>query len=59
MIFQEPKVEFVRIDLTIDASTQSNPAGYETCTGALAPSHNCPQYNVMFWDSTGNEYFPD
>lgn len=60
MVFREPKVEFISIDMTIDASsTGSQPAGVETCTGPLAPSNLC-NYNSVYWlDENGNEYFPD
>lgn len=59
MIFQEPKMEFVPIDLTIDATDNGSQAGYETCTGPLAPSNLC-NYNKTFWlDENGNQYSPD
>lgn len=57
MLFQEPKMEFVPIDLSIDAeSDQSQPAGLETCTGPLAPSNLCNYNNTNdFWlDENGN-----
>ncbi len=59
MVFQEPKAEFVTIDLGVDAQTAgSDPAGYETCTGPLAPSNRC-DYSGTFWlDGSGNEYNP-
>ena len=57
MVFQEPKAEFVPIDLSIDASEGSQ-AGVETCTGPLAPSNLC-NYNNTFWlDEHGNMYNP-
>ena len=58
MVFEEPKVEFVPIDLTIDASSSGSQAGLETCTGPLAPSNVC-SYNNTFWlDENGNQYSP-
>jgi len=58
MVFQEPKIEFVPIDLTIDATTTSQQAGVETCTGPEAPSNVC--YNNTYWlDENGQEYTPN
>ena len=55
MLFQEPKMEFVPIDLSIDATGKSS-AGVETCTGPLAPSNLC-NYNDTFWlDEYGRQY---
>lgn len=61
MVFQEPMVEFVQIDLTIDASSENSAAGVETCTGPLAPSNLCPyQSTPTYWlDENGNEFIPD
>ena len=50
MIFQEPEVQFVEIDVTMDATQTSNTCkvgnqceqfGVETCLGE-APMNNCP-----------------
>lgn len=57
MKFQEPKAELVQIDLTINADSSASQAGYETCTGPLAPSHHCPEYGVMWLDGEGNPYY--
>ena len=57
MVFQEPRVEFVPIDMTVNADDTSE-AGYETCTGPMAPSHKCPEYGVMWLDGNGNAYYP-
>lgn len=58
MIFREPKVEFVPIDLSIHAMDDSSQAGVETCTGPLAPSNVC-SYAETFWlDENGNMYMP-
>lgn len=57
MVFQEPKIEFIPINLRISAD--SSQAGIETCTGPEAPSHKCPEYNVMWLDSSGNDYYPN
>lgn len=59
MIFQEPKMEYVQIDLSIDAQSEQSQAGVETCTGPLSPSHKCPTYGVAFFDSNGDMYDPD
>lgn len=48
MVFQEPKVEFVQIDLTIDAANDGSTAGIETCTGDIAPSNTCASSGT-FW----------
>lgn len=57
MLFQEPKIEFVQVDLTIDATETSTPS-YETCTGPDAPSNLC-NYNNTYWlDEHGNQYTP-
>lgn len=59
MVFKEPKVEFIPIDLTIDANSNQSQAGVETCTGPLAPSNLC-NYNNTYWlDENGNVYSPD
>lgn len=59
MLFQEPKMEFVPIDLSIDAQSDQSQAGVETCTGPLAPSNLC-NYNGVFWlDEHGNQYTPN
>ena len=57
MMFQEPKAEFVSIDLTINAQNDESLAGYETCTGPLAPSNNCVYKGEMWLDGNGNEYY--
>lgn len=58
MNFQEPKAEFVSVDLTINAMDEQSTAGYETCTGPQAPSNLC-NYNGSYWlDEHGNEYIP-
>lgn len=59
MTFQEPKAEFVSVDLTINAQEDQSQAGYETCTGPLAPSNTCPGRNEMWLDGNGNEYYPE
>lgn len=60
MVFKEPKVEFVTVDLNIDVITSSpgGQAGYETCTGPTAPSNQCPSYNTYWIDENGQEYYP-
>ena len=60
MVFQEPKVEFISVDLTIDASSSSNdPGGVETCTGPLAPSNRCDYKNTYWLDGNGDVWYPD
>ena len=46
MVFQEPKVELVSIDLSINALDDGSKAGVEACTGDIAPSNNC---GGSFW----------
>lgn len=46
MVFQEPKVELVTIDLSINALDEQSKAGVEACTGDIAPSNNC---GGSFW----------
>ena len=58
MMFQEPKAELVRIDLTINAQSDASQAGYEICTGPLAPSNLCNYKNTYWLDENGNEYDP-
>lgn len=57
MLFQEPKVEFIQVNLAIQASTPSTPS-YETCTGPDAPSNVCSWNNVYWLDENGNQYEP-
>lgn len=57
MIFHEPKVTFVPIDLSIMTSGTSN-AGVETCTGPLSPSNRCDYANTFWLDGNGGMYTP-
>lgn len=57
MLFQEPKVEFIQINLTVD-TTSTSQAGVETCTGPEAPSNLCNYNGVMWLDEHGNPYYP-
>lgn len=58
MEFKTPKVEFVPVDLTMNALDTQSQAGFETCTGPLAPSNLC-NYNETFWlDEYGGLYDP-
>lgn len=54
MVFQEPKMEFVRYELA-DIATTSGWCAYgaastqpstENCTGPEAPMNDCPKYNA-------------
>ena len=45
MIFQEPKVEFVEIDL--ESVIVTSTASGENCIGDDAQSNNCSKYNMM------------
>ena len=60
MMCEEPKVQFVPIDLSIDATGPDSNAGLETCTGPRAPSNLCPyQETPKYWlDEHGNEWRP-
>lgn len=58
MVFHEPKVVFVPMDLSIKTEEESQ-AGYETCTGPLAPSHRCDYAGTYWLDGNGNEWSPD
>ena len=40
MIFEEPKAEFVSIDL-VNITTASGTGSVETCNGEDSPSNNC------------------
>lgn len=44
MIFQEPKVEFVEIDL--ESVIVTSTASGENCLGTDAPANNCSKYNM-------------
>ena len=58
MVFKEPKVEFIPIDMTIDATDDQSQAGVETCTGPLAPSNLCNYNDVPMWlDENGNPVY--
>ena len=65
MIFQEPKVEFVPIDLNKSILTSSASAcngidesgGVGVCTGTVGPANkNCPGYvnDEIDWDDVEN-----
>lgn len=49
MVFEEPKVEVVKIDLE-DAITTSG-GSMETCNGTDAPSNSCKARDVWFADN--------
>ena len=58
MIFEEPKVEFIRINTNVDTYTSSQTCppdelyiggtpSYELCSGPDAPGNNCTKYNFV------------
>jgi hypothetical protein len=55
MVFEEPKVEFVKIDRTLVIATSAcdedgiSSGNVETCDGNGAPSNNCPQEDVNYF----------
>jgi len=59
MVFQEPKVELVFIDMTANVNTTSpGQAGYEACTGPEAPSNRCDYAGTYWLDGNGNQWSP-
>ena len=58
MFLQKPEMEFVPIDLNIDSLSEQSQAGYETCTGPLAPSNICSYKDTWWLDENGNQYTP-
>lgn len=62
MTFQEPKIEFVKIDTTISTYTSSQQCpedelyiggtpNYEICSGPEAPGNNCTKYNFTIMNN--------
>ncbi len=44
MVFEEPKVEVVKIDLEDTIVTSGDSGATETCNGTGAPSNNCSSF---------------